>query len=332
MSLPNALYISRMNSFIAHWELVAQAIAPKTLSVRNPDTGVAVSLAQFTTLRNQLQTQIIAVQGCLTQEQLARSDINIRKAQLLGLFHQFTSLMDGGYRNTRFYDLRPVAPSLGDGKETFSSPMFEMMNAWEQMDGGPAPAGVTLPLTLEDGTTQGTFSSLVSALAFEYEVEKKKDALVTLARSDRNAIQVKAYAVMKTYREILPGKIPQFPTLVETMPRLTPLPGHTPAAVNASAVFEAPNLSRVEYDASPDAMLQGYELRGNVGDDYSDEDAIVIATNGPGVAREFVTPFGLNQPGARVALKVYVILTTGNEAGSGALFVTRPANVQPMAA
>ena len=44
--------------------------------------------------------------------------------------------------------------------------------------------------------------------------------------------------------------------------------------------------------------------------------------------REFITPFGLNQPGARVALKVYVILNTGNEAGSAAMFVQRPASVQ----
>ena len=48
---------------------------------------------------------------------------------------------------------------------------------------------------------------------------------------------------------------------------------------------------------------------------------------GPNDPREFVMPFGLNQPGAEVAQKVYVILTTGNEAGSAAMFVERPANV-----
>jgi len=48
------------------------------------------------------------------------------------------------------------------------------------------------------------------------------------------------------------------------------------------------------------------------------------ATNEPGAPREFVTPFGLNQPGVHVALKVFVILTKGNEAGSAAMFVQRP--------
>ena len=47
---------------------------------------------------------------------------------------------------------------------------------------------------------------------------------------------------MKAYREGAPGSgVANFPVLPETMPRLTPLPGHTPSAVNASAVFEAPN-------------------------------------------------------------------------------------------
>ena len=137
---------------------------------------------------------------------------------------------------------------------------------------------------------------------------------------------------MKIYRDIVPGKLASFPALVETMPRLSPLPGHTPEPVNASAVFQAPNQARIVYDASTDAMLQSYELRGSVGDFYSEEDAVVLDTHGPNDPREFVTAFGLNQPGAQVAFKVYVILTTGNEAGSAALLVERPANVELLAA
>lgn len=50
---------------------------------------------------------------------------------------------------------------------------------------------------------------------------------------------------------------------------------------------------------------------------------MVIATNAPRAPREFITPFGLNQPGAKVALKVYVILTTCNEAGCAPMVVER---------
>ncbi len=45
---------------------------------------------------------------------------------------------------------------------------------------------------------------------------------------------------------------------------------------------------------------------------------------GPKKPRGFVTPFGVNQPGAVVAFKVFVILTTDNVAGSAPLLVERP--------
>ena len=172
----------------------------------------------------------------------------------------------------------------------------------------------------------------MEALRLAYAAEQLNGLGVTLARAKRNFMQRDGYAVMKAYREAVPGVCAEFPVLVETMPRLTPLPGHTPAPVQATAVFAAPDESRVVYKASAESMLESYQLRGSVGDAYNEEDAVVLATHGPEDAREFVTTFGLNQPGAQVALKVFVILTTGNEAGSTAMVVTRPASVAALAA
>ena len=46
--------------------------------------------------------------------------------------------------------------------------------------------------------------------------------------------------------------------------------------------------------------------------------------HGPKQPREFVATFGLNQPGAAVAFKVFVTLTTDHEAGGAPLLVERP--------
>ena len=48
----------------------------------------------------------------------------------------------------------------------------------------------------------------------------------------------------------------------------------------------------------------------------------MVPAGGP---RELFTPFALGAPGLTAGFKVYVILTTGNERGSDAKFVTRPA-------
>ncbi len=65
------------------------------------------------------------------------------------------------------------------------------------------------------------------------------------------------------------------------------------------------------------------ELRGNPGDTYEEEDAVTLATHPPTDPREFLSDFGLTQPSSQAAFKVFVILTTGNEAGSAGMVVTR---------
>ncbi len=292
------------------------------------------TLNEFLGIRDELVVQQGVLQGCLTEQQIARGAINLKKAKLLARFTQFNTQLDGNYQNTDFYEARPYAPNFTDGQEVFSRAILQAVKLWEKLNAGPAPAGVTLPLVLPatdetPGTMDvGNYASLLSSLQFDYATEVDKEQLVIIARAKRNRIQVRAYDVMKAYRENVPAKMSAFPELVDTMPRLSPLPGHTPAAVNSSAILEGTNQSKVVYDASTGSMLESYQLRGNVGDDYSDEDAVVIATNAPGAPHEFITPFGLNQPGARIALKVYVILNTGNEAGSAAMFVERPVSVQ----
>ena len=319
----NASYIPTMNEFAAHWTLCNTALGVTPLIVRLPD-NTTMTLALFTTLRTNLTTQHTTVQSKLNDVFIARSAVDLQKAALLNTLRAFNDYVEAYYQETSFLKARPLMPGLGDGQERFTSPLVDAMTLWEKINAGTAPAGVTLPLTLVGGMTQGGFATLVSALQFAYQTVKTCLVTLTLARGDRNLLQERAYATMKCYRQSVPVKLAAFPALVAALPALSPAPGHTPVPVNASAIFVAPNSAKVVYDESTDVLLQRYELRGNVGDEYSDEDAVVIASHDPGEPREFVVPFGLNQPGAEVALKVYVLLTTGNEAGSALLLVQRP--------
>ena len=333
-----ASFVPTLNQFLSHWLACNNARPPASpLLVRVPEKEITFTRLQLVGIRDELVAQQGVVVGCQTQQQINRGAIKMKKATLLARFTQFNTHLDGNYRNTDFYDARPLAPNITDGQEIFSRAIMQAVKLWEQLNAGPPPAGVTLPLVLPvtdetPGTLDvGAYASLLSSLQFDYATEVDKEILVTVGRSKRNRIQGKAYEMMKAYRENVPAKMSAFPELVDTMPRLTPLPGHTPEAVNSSAILLGTDQSKVVYDASTDSMLESYQLRGNVGDDYSDEDAVVIATNAPGAPREFITPFGLNQPGAKVALKVYVLLDTGNEAGSAAMFVERPMSL-PLAA
>jgi hypothetical protein len=318
----NASYIPTIDEFIGHWTQVNTFLVPP-LVVRN-EVKLSSTLVQFTALRELIRSQAAGVIDLLNDQEIARGLIDLKKAQLLAWLTEFNGLMDAYWAGTRFLKARPTPPALTLGEEKFLNPMRDMASLWTKLDADAAPAGLTLPLTLSDGTVVGDFATALAVVQAAYSQERMVAQGVVLARAQREESKQSAYLTMKAYRLAVPARGKQFPALVETLPKLTPAGGHTPDPVHASAVFQAPDQAKVVYEASEDAELDHYELRGNPGDAYDDDDAVTIEQRQPGEAREFVTGFGLTQPGARVALKVYVVLTTGNEAGSGGMVVARP--------
>ena len=319
----NASYLPTMDQFLAHWDQVNAQLADPLLVATSK--GEQVSQAQFATLRSDLEGRNIQVIDDLNDQQIARGEIGLKRVGMLAMLNEFNDNIVAYWHNTGFLGARPKAPSLSDGQQRFIDPLEDVASLWEKVNAAPAPPGVTLPLTLSDGTTVAAFKTALAALKAAFLAEKNAAQDVTLSRKWRDETKAAAYDVMKNYRLAVEAKCRAYPALLESMPRLTPPEGgHTPEPVNASATFQEPDQAKVVYDASTDAMLDHYELRGNPGPQYDDEDAVVIATNAPEAVREFLTGFGLNQPGAEASYKVYVILTTGNEAGSAAMTVSRP--------
>lgn len=318
----NATYIPTMNEFCAHWEQVDIALTPD-LSVMGED-GVSVALDQFEILRDDLQELMNLVIARLNDQEIARGDLKLLKRLALDQLNAFLAQLDAFYAGTAIANARPNVPSITEGQDGFMRPLVDMLTLWETINTRPAPAGVVLPLVLTGGLTQAQFAGTVANLTQLYVAERRAAKRVDLARAERDVMKLRVRAVMKGYRLMVLARCAAFPALVETIPDLTAKPGHTPKAVAASAVFVAPNQAKVVYEASEEEDLARYELRGHPGEEYDEEDAVVIETNDPQDVREFLTNFGLTQPGASVALKVFVRLGTGNEAGSAAMVVTRP--------
>jgi hypothetical protein len=133
------------------------------------------------------------------------------------------------------------------------------------------------------------------------------------------------YDILKLYRAKLPTKFPAGHALLDSLPDLTPAAGHTPDAVEVTAVWDAAAVKgKITWTESPEATLSHYEVRGVAGDVYVSADETLLASVAPADAREFLTDFALSVPGVVAGFKVYVVLTTGNERGSEAVFVTRP--------
>ena len=318
----NASYIPTMDDFLAHWQQCNTALGASPLIIAKPG-GPATNRATFDGVRTSLLASQSTVQDEINDQEIARGDINLKKAALLGWLNGFNEVMEAYYQGTKFFNAKPLAPGIGDGQERFTRPLVDAMSLWGKLDGATAPAGVTLPLTLADGTTQVSFVSAVAALQVSYREERSAGQDVDLAREDREKYQTDAYDLLKAYRLAVPPKLALHPSLVATLPRLTPEPGHTPAPVSASAVLVPPDTSHVVHAASTDGDLDHYELEGTAGEVWREEDAVHLGNHDPNQPNEFTVQFGLTQPGTAVTLKVFVVLKTGNRSGSAPLVVRR---------
>ncbi len=313
-----------MDDFIGHWEDCNDDLGANPFVPVVPGKA-GTTLIAFEALRATILTAQTNVQAHLNTLETARGSIALNKTALLKVLEDFLGKFDGYYQATAEYSGRPLMPNFGDGQDKFTKPLIDAMTLWDDLNAKPAPPQVTLPLVLASGMTQGAFASMVSALQFAYLASAKAERRLKTVRAERKILEDSACAIMKAYRVAAPQALSQFPALASTIPKLTPDPGHTPDPVTASATSPMPGVTHIVHTASADADVSHYELEGNIGPEFSDEDAVNLGRHEPNEPNEFTVTFGLTQPDTFIALKVYVVLNTGRRAGSATMVVHRPA-------
>jgi hypothetical protein len=329
----NASYLPSIDEFLAHWSQVNTALGVSPLIIKG-----GLALAGLQGLRATLVQNHTDVQTQRNEVQLARNTMRIARGVLLDALNKFNGLVDGYYGGTIFEGTRPKVPGLNVNLQDFSDPMQDARSLWVRMEGAVLPSGLTSPLSLPvtvpalpgqpsaSAVTLATFTALLATLQTAQANIKTAEMNLALARKSRDASQDTIYEALKNYRLTVPSKLNSSHVLLQTMPKLTPDGGHTPAALQAQAEFQAPDMAKITFEASTDAELDRYELHAVVGEDWNAEDADVIATLAKDASPlEFITTFGLTLPGGSATLSVYVVLTTGNVKGSTPMTVVRPA-------
>ena len=313
-------YVPTTQAFFEHWTGANAALPPTQPLVLEDGSDVG----SFLSLRDGLLATRDVVEEKDLDLALARAALQMQKESMLAKINLFNQAVRGRIGSSVYARVLPAVPGIGDGQEPFSKPLVQARKLWAKINGVP-PAGFTAPLVLLDGTTLAAFSTALTALAAQYDAVTGADQDFTMVLQDRNDLQEALYAMMKAYRVVVPARFPAGSAILDSLPALTADSSRTPSPVSlAGAWVPAQSAAQLTAGVSADPDLKEYELRWCAGGSYSTETEHVAGSIPAGTPPVFVTTKGLMTAGAVASFRVYVRLTSGGEAGSETVTITRP--------
>ena len=322
-----ASYISTTEAFLNHWTQANAALPPaQPLTMPGKPLGFDAPVLQATLqgLYDSLFTQVGVVQSSISDTDFAREDLFDQKTLLLDKLNQFNDKVRGNLPGTKYARRVPLAPSFGDSRSNFTTPMETAQNLWARINTDQA-LGSGLTLILREDYTEAQFAAAVAALRERYRELGRQEDDLGLEREERNDLQDRIYPILKQYRVLLPTFFPENSALVDSLPLLSPTGTRTPTPVVATGVWDAAlQTAKLTWTESTDAELDRYEVRWSPGSEYHVDEESTLGTVSPESSREFQSTQGLATAGTLALFRVVVVLKTGHEAGSDTVKVQRP--------
>lgn len=313
-------YVSVMDEFLAHWEDVNTELggAPATDLKLQGNYTRALFLAD----RDAIDAAITGLVGLENTREIGGQNRDTAKQALVGRMNQFRAILRALLPGTSYAGAAPLVPPFSSAESKFLNPFDDMANLWSKINTDTIP-GFTGPLLI-GAYTLALFQTDLAAMRAGFSAVTVAENDERIAREQRDALLPLARERMVQYRSMVEGILGPTDPLTLSLPSLTPAPGSTPSAVTLTGSWNV-GLGQAVFNwtASTAATLAGYELRMSPGSTYDAASATVIGNIPPGTTT-FSTFEGLTAPGDVASFKLFVQLTTGNEAGSNTVTITRP--------
>lgn len=307
-------YLSTIDEFIGHWTDVNAELTPDlTLSS-------GYTLPDLQADRDDLADEITQLEGAINVLEGHRTDRDNQKGPMRERMRQLGAFIKGMLPTSVYVGQIPnlIRDSASSGKWIVA--MDDHAHLWTTINASP-PAGFTPPLLLLGGYSVADFNTDVASLKATFTAWVQADQDVDRERDERDALYQSIRDELVQYRLAVIANFPPDHPLVTSLPRLTPLPGHTPDPVVLSGVWNnGTSMADLSWTASADPDLASYEVRRSGATPYDTSTELVVQTLPPGTLAHS-TNAGLALAGSTMGFKVYVVLTTGNERGSNAVTV-----------
>ncbi|MGL4996813.1 MAG: hypothetical protein ACRC6G_11645, partial [Deefgea sp.] len=290
--------------------------------VKLPNNDVIATLIGYKfaleAARNKVDDQV-------NDREISRGQINALKDSLLVRLNQFNEKMRAFASQTPYINALPKVFNINEAEAKILKPLNDMRSLWTKVNDVNLPVFNNADLILLGNYTLAAYTVELTALKKAFEEYESDLVTGTLARSERDDLQERIYALLKSYRLVLPTYFAADAAMVESMPRLTVVSERLPAAVVLQGAWDvATSKAKLTFAASTDVDLEKYEMRVSPGPIYDAELENVLAEISPAGPFTLSTDNGFDVSGKTFTYRLYVILTTGTERGSNEVAIVRP--------
>jgi hypothetical protein len=218
----------------------------------------------------------------------------------------------------------PDTPHAEASEQKFLKALDDMASLWVRINADTGVPGFTPPLLLRGAFALAAFQTQLATLRTNYNAVTSAENDARIGRGQRDVRLDPLRDRFVQYRQaILVEYGPTHPFTL-SLPDVYPQPGSTPAAVPLSGGWNAATgQAEFSWPASTNPALAEYELRKSDGSTYDAATATVAGNALPGT-QSLNTTAGLAASGDQISCKLFTILSTGNEAGSNTITITRP--------
>lgn len=321
-------FVVVMDEISLHWADVNTALGGTTATDLKLEG--ALTRAGFLTMKEFLDSFLIGFEDLENAREIGAGARDSLKGTLRQKLGQFRGMLRGVLPKSKYAAAAPPLPNFGTDESKFLAPFDDAASLWLRIDGDTTIAGFTPPLVIA-GLTQALFVADITACRAAYHAIREAENNLNVARKERTLLLDEARERMVQYRAAVEGIFGPTHPLTLSLPALSTAPGSTPMASTLSGHWNG-TTGEAEFiwTASDDPNLDHYQMRMSPGQmrmspgaTYDAATATVVA-NLPAGTLNLSTTAGLESPGNVASFKLFVVLTTGNEAGSNTVTISRP--------
>lgn len=349
--------VTLCDEFLTHWLAVNAAQAPGAITVVPEGGAVAKTRADLLALRGTYfavqsapgtaavlpapAPQYPSVVALLNLQEQGRAAVALGRTQVVEIIGAFNRKVRGVLGHTTFPKSLPALPAETDGVQEILKAADDVFDVWMAVNAipvvlPPPPPLFTPPLTIPVSVPGSNAVQLLTFVEAQGRLTAMRTGVANMRTAEIGLKVMRPHRDKIWEREILPvlrayvkriqGEYPPGHAFVTSLPQIYPQGGHTPEAVNLTGEFNTvTQQGDYQWSASTDPDLDRIEFRQCPGPVYEDDAYTVLATFPPDGPLSFSTAAGFENPGQTSTVKVYVVLKTGNERGSNAVSLTRPA-------